>query len=113
MNTTFDSVDGALLAQPGGRIDSNTAGQFEQELLTRIEAGEARVVLDFSALDYISSAGLRVVLMAAKRTQAAQGALALCGLNESIREVFEISGFLSILTVCEGRDEALLAVTGG
>ena len=54
-------------------------------------------MLDLGRLDYISSAGLRVVLIAAKRLKSVGGALVLCTLNPSVREVFEISGFASIL----------------
>lgn len=110
MNIETETADEALIIKPAGRIDSNTAPRFEQEVLGRIDGGQSRLVLDFSDLDYISSAGLRVVLMAAKRIKPLKGALALCGMGESIREVFEISGFLTILTVCADRDEALAAV---
>lgn len=110
MNIVTETVNDILVIQPDGRIDSNTAPQFEQQVLGAVDGGQTRLVLDFSELDYISSAGLRVVLMTAKRIKPVQGALALCGMSDSIREVFEISGFLTILTVCADRDEALAAV---
>ena len=65
-----------------------------------------RFVVDFSQLAYISSAGLRVLLMAAKRVKTENGALILCGMQDHIQEVFEISGFLQILTVAGTRQEA-------
>lgn len=66
-----------------------------------------RVVIDFAALDYISSAGLRVVLMTAKRAKQGKGTLVLCGLQPHVKEVFEISGFLKILEVAPDRLAAL------
>lgn len=82
-----------------GRVDSASAGDMERALQPLfIEAGQ-KAVVDFSALDYISSAGLRVVLMVAKRAKQSQGRLLLCSLPPQVREVFEISGFLKILDV--------------
>ena len=110
MGIRSETIGGVLVVLPGGRIDSSNAGVFEQAVLGPVEAGQMRLVLDFAELDYISSAGLRVVMMAAKRLNSANGRMALCGLNESIREVFEISGFLRILTVLNTREEALAGV---
>lgn len=62
--------------------------------------------MDLEQLAYISSAGLRVVLMAAKRARRSGGRLLLCCLSPAVRELFEISGFLKILDVCADRDEA-------
>lgn len=78
-----------------GRLDTNTAPQFEQELGLD---GFNDVVLDFSGLEYISSAGLRVVLSAQKKMNG-KGSLKLCNVNETIMEVFEITGFTDILTI--------------
>ncbi|MGV6809617.1 MAG: STAS domain-containing protein [bacterium] len=96
-----------------GRLDSNTAGLFEQRVAAQLDAGIAKIVLDFDALDYISSAGLRVVLRAAKRQKMTQGQLVLCGLNKHIHEVFEISGFLPIFTISKKVDDAVRAINGG
>jgi anti-sigma B factor antagonist len=93
-----------------GRLDSNTSPQLEKELIGRVNEGSAQLVVDFTSLDYISSAGLRVLLMAAKRSKQTSGKLALCCLKDHIREVFEISGFFGILTICPSRAEAVTAV---
>lgn len=93
-----------------GRLDSNTSPQLEKELLGRVNDGQAKLVVDFTQLDYISSAGLRVLLMAAKKSKQTSGKLALCCLKEHIREVFEISGFFGILTICPSQGEAVAAV---
>lgn len=93
-----------------GKLDSNTAKGFEERLMGLIDKGNSRLVLDFGRLDYISSAGLRVLLMAAKRLKAASGRMALCGMSEHIREVFEISGFSSIFAIHGTQQESVAAV---
>lgn len=93
--------------RPKGRIDSATGPVFEKEVLQQIDEGQRRVLLDFTDLVYISSAGLRIILLAAKRMKSVGGRLALCSLNPQIAEVFEISGFSRILDVQPTRDAAL------
>jgi anti-anti-sigma factor len=92
-----------------GRVDASNAATLEQRLLALIDAGERRLVLDAAQLDYMSSAGLRVLLVAAKRL-AANGRLAIAALSDPIREVFDIAGFSSILTVYRTADEAVAAL---
>ena len=89
-----------------GSLDSTTA-PAAQKALDTVLAEAKKVVLDFTALDYISSAGLRVLLGAAKHLRGSGGALGMFGLNQSVREVFEISGFSSILSVYPSEAEAL------
>lgn len=103
--------DDVLVLAPVGRLDSSTAGVFEQTVLGHVDGGRARLVIDFDQLEYISSAGLRVLLMAAKRLRQSGGRLALCAVRPQIQEVFEISGFLSIFTVSDNQAEALRVVT--
>lgn len=110
MNIGEQLVNQAIVLTPEGRLDSNTAESFEQLVIGKINDGATQLVIDFSALDYISSAGLRVLLMAAKRIKGENGKMALCGLKDHIREVFEISGFLPILTIVDDLDAAVGAV---
>ena len=93
----------------GGHLDSNTSPQAQQALDGILAGGARKVVVDFSALDYISSAGLRVLLGTAKRLRGVEGggALRLFGLNDTVREVFQISGFSTILAVFGTEAEAL------
>ncbi len=98
-----------MLISLAGKLDSMTAQTFEQDLLGQIAQGRVRLVIDFSQLNYISSAGLRVILMAAKRIKVASGKLVLSGMQTHIREVFEISGFLTILNVLDGTNAAIAA----
>jgi stage II sporulation protein AA (anti-sigma F factor antagonist) len=96
-----------LVVCPEGQINSANAAGIEAELLGQVEKGERHVVIDFSGVDYISSAGLRVVLLLAKRLKQQAGSLVLCGMQPHVHEVFDISGFLAILTVVDTRAAAL------
>ncbi len=80
-----------------GRLDTTTAPELEKEI-TAVPAEVTLLVLDFSALEYLSSAGLRVILAAQKKMQK-QGAMQVSGVNESVMEVFEITGFSDILNI--------------
>ena len=92
-----------------GSLDSTTSPEA-QKSLDAVVAGAKKVVLDFSQLNYISSAGLRILLGAAKQLRASGGKFGMFGLNQSVKEVFEISGFSSILSVYQSEAEALGAM---
>lgn len=100
-------IDGIQILTLNGRLDSATSNGLEKSLQALFQLPGCRLVMDFAALDYISSAGLRVVLMAAKRAKQEQGRLVLCGLQPHVQQVFEISGFLKILEVVAERQAAL------
>ena len=80
-----------------GRLDTTTAPQLEEEL-KRSWDGVTELILDFQALDYLSSAGLRVIL-AAQKVMNRQGRMVVRHVNESIMEVFELTGFVDILAI--------------
>jgi anti-anti-sigma factor len=109
MDVTETRHGRTVLLEAHGRLDSNTAKAFEEKVLGSIEAEKPSMVIDLSGLDYVSSAGLRVLLMAAKRIKTAHGALALSGLKPHVQEVFDVSGFSSIFTIRPDRDAALAA----
>ena len=80
-----------------GRLDTSTAPNLEGELKESLTGVES-LILDFNKLEYISSAGLRVVL-GAQKTMSKQGEMKLVGVNDEVMEVFEITGFVDILTI--------------
>ena len=80
-----------------GRLDTTTAPQLEAEFKQNI-SGVEKLVLDFSGLDYLSSAGLRV-LLAAQKVMNKQGKMVIKNVNETINEIFEVTGFIDILTI--------------
>jgi anti-anti-sigma factor len=89
-----------------GRLDTATAKIFEDRILTRIDSGERRLVIDLRQLEYVSSSGLRVFLLAARRL-GADRKIAVCSLNGHIRRVFELVGFSSIVDICDSREAAI------
>jgi anti-anti-sigma factor len=95
-----------VVARLGGRFDANTAGEFDSWFGNQIQAGEARFVIEMTKLEYISSAGLRSLLSAAKRTKTVAGRIVLCGLSGPVAEVIEVSGFQKIFPLAETLDEA-------
>ena len=90
-----------------GNLDTNTAPEAEERLSELAREGSGKILIDFADLDYISSAGLRVLLATAKKLRGAGGNLRLCSLNEMVSEVFEISGFSTIFAVFPTEAEAL------
>jgi anti-anti-sigma factor len=112
MQISEDRIGEALVLAPVGRVDSVTSAELERIVTSRIDSGARRLVLDLSGVEYISSAGLRVLLMAAKRLKAPPAALALCGLGPGVRAVLELAGFLPLFTVEAGREQALARVGG-
>lgn len=105
-------LDGVVAVAPAGRIDTTTAPMLERHLVALLTGGERRIVVDFSGVDYISSAGLRVLLLLARRVQEANGRLALCAMGEPVRQVFHLAGFLPLFTVCDSRDAAVRQIAG-
>ena len=100
-----------VTVKAGGRIDGVNARDFENQLRETIEDGDKGVVVDLEGLSYISSAGLRAILLIAKTLSQRGAKFALCALSEPIREVFEISGFDKIVAIHNTQREALAAVT--
>ena len=90
-----------------GRLDANTSTSLEEKLLALIETDNRLFIIDCTQLDYISSAGLRVLLMAAKKLKPLDGKVALASLKDHIKEIFEIAGFLSIFKIFSGQEEAI------
>jgi anti-anti-sigma factor len=110
MDLTHEVSNGLLVVRPGSRIDSSNATAFEARCVALIAEGPHKVVIDFSGVDYISSAGLRVLLVAARSAKSQGGGLTLCGLCGNVREVIEVSGFDTLLGAHDGLSEAAAAL---
>lgn len=106
MEISTRTSNGIHIVAVAGSMDSTTSPEA-QKALDGVLAVASKVALDFTELDYISSAGLRVLLGTAKALLASGGSLRIFGLNQSVREVFEISGFSTILAVYPSEAEAL------
>ena len=101
---------GVVIVAPAGRIDSTTSAALEQHLTALLGSEARRIVVDFGEVDYISSAGLRVMLILAKRMKEASGKLALCAMRESVRQVFDLAGFVALFAIEGSRDAAVARV---
>lgn len=112
MLISHEKIDAALVVSIAGQVNSANAAGLETQLLELMEDDACQWVVDLSRLDYISSAGLRVALMLAKCIRERNGQLVLCGMRPHIYEVFDISGFLAILTVFDTREQALAQLMG-
>lgn len=97
MNIEKKLEDGALTIAVSGRLDTATAPQLDEELKASIDDVET-LVMDLTDLEYISSAGLRV-LLSAQKTMNKQGTMEVIGVNDAVMEIFEVTGFSEILTI--------------
>ena len=98
-----------VVLSPVGRLDSGSARSFESVIMQCVRRGERRMVIDFDRLDFISSAGLRALLVAAKALAADDGELVLCAMKSHIEEVLRTSGFDHLLPIKDSREAALAA----
>ena len=101
-----------VVVAPTGRIDTTTSDRFEASLVAATTGDRPRLVLDLAGVDYISSAGLRVLLATAKRLGGGKGALALCALRDPVRNVLDLAGFLPLFAVDATRESALARLAG-
>jgi anti-anti-sigma factor len=96
-----------LILEVKGRIDAVTTPKLEEECKAWIDQGEKFVVMDLGGVDYISSAGLRTILMLARKLKGIGGEIRFCGLRGMVQEVFSISGFHSLFPIFSSVSEAL------
>lgn len=96
MELTYSKLNNELIVQIKGRIDSNSAPQLEEDLMSKIK-NIKNLTLDFKSVDYISSAGLRVIL-ALQKIMADKGNMTLINVPASVKEIFDITGFSAFLS---------------
>jgi anti-sigma B factor antagonist len=99
-----------IVLGPVGRINNDTSPQFQTRLLGCVGSPGAAVLVDLGGVDYISSAGLRALMMASKQSKASNGRLAVAGLTPVVKEIFTISRFSYVVTVFETIADALAAL---
>jgi anti-sigma B factor antagonist len=90
-----------------GRLDSNTSHELEEKIFEAIKKESNQMIIDFEGLDYISSAGLRVILKASKALKRSEGSIVLCSMQDYVKEVFEIAGFDIFLPITMKMNDAL------
>ena len=107
MEISIRNKGGIAIVEMEGKLDTQTAPDAEKALAELIDEGSSQLLVNFGKLDYVSSAGLRILLATAKRLNANQGEMRLCALNGVVRDVFEISGFAKIFKIFANEAEAL------
>jgi anti-anti-sigma factor len=97
----------AAVVSVSGRIDTISASDFQRRIEEVLAQGEKKIVVDLEKLEYVSSAGLRSILIGAQKAKAAGGNLSCCALQGMVKKVFEISGFGAILRIFDSVEAAL------
>lgn len=110
MEITSDRQGAVLVVRPAGRLDATNAEELTKVLLDAFDGGGKLIVVELSALEYISSAGLRSLLVGAKRASAEGGKIVLSQPEDYVREVFDVAGFSAIFSIYDKTDEALAAL---
>jgi len=106
MDISVENQSNALVFVIKGRLDGSTAPELQETLMSQL-GGAPVIIIDCAGLDYIASAGLRVLLMATKECKKSRRSFGLCQLQEDVQEVFRISGFSSIIDTFASREQAL------
>lgn len=110
MDISEDRKADAVVLALSGKLDATTARTFEDRILGVIGSGTQRLVVDLAQLEYVRSSGLRVFLLAAKRLHSTDRKFVLCSLKEHVRQVFDLAGLSSILSIYNSRDDAIKAL---
>ena len=109
MELKEEQVGSVKIVQVKGRVDSTTSPVLGERLTGILSVAKARLVVDFSQVEYISSAGFRVLLQAGKRADEVSAKLVLCGVSGKVRQLFDLGGFLDLFSITATRDEGITA----
>ena len=107
MDITTEQAGSVITVSLKGRLDAATSKSVEEHLLSIISKGEQKLLIDLGSLEYISSVGLRVLMVAGKHAKATNGRIAMCSLQPGIAQVFMIAGFSTLFPVFDTRTEAM------
>ena len=107
MTITSTHAGDAVVLRVAGRLDGITAPEFENTCQQCITSESRRMVVDFEGVEYISSAGLRAILLAGKKVHAGGGVLGLSGLRGTVKDTLEMAGFCSLYPVYDSIEAAL------
>jgi anti-anti-sigma factor len=104
---TVGQNDIVTIVDPIGRIDTAGAGPFADQCADLIRSGARNLLIDMRQVRYISSAGIRALLITARLVDKHQGKLVLCGISPEIMRVFTMGGLTSVFTICTTRDDGV------
>ena len=107
MEISQKNNNGVEIFSVKGSLDSNTSSEFETRIYAALESGQRKLILNLEDLEYISSAGIRVMLKTTKDLKRMEGNIVLCSLQDYVREVFDIAGFDGYLNIEKNLDDAM------
>ena len=107
MEITVEEKNGVSIVKLKGRLDTGSSVLFEEHLMKLMGAKEQQIVVDFAELSFISSSGLRVLLMAGKKLKSANGNLVLSAIQDHVKDVFDVAGFTMLFSMYPSQEEAL------
>lgn len=110
MDLREDTSGDVTILEVTGRIDSTTAPVLGEKLTTSLTTPKHRLVLDLRQLEYISSAGFRILLLAGRRAEETDARLVLCSVTGKVRQLFDLGGFLDLFVISDSREEAIRAM---
>ena len=108
MEVSQENNNGIRVFRVKGSLDSNTSAEFENQIVEALEQGNRKLIFNLEDMDYISSAGIRVMLKTAKDLKRMEGSLVLCSLQDYVQEVFDIAGFDDYLNIEQDIDAAMV-----
>lgn len=107
MNVTVDKRGNTAILRCDGRLDATTSTQLEASILSVIEKEEKNLLLDFSKVEYLSSAGMRLLLSTTKKMRSVGGKLVIFAMHDDVMEIIRLAGFEQILKICHDEDQAI------
>lgn len=107
MNITKDDRKGLVVLRCEGRLDATTSPQLEDEINHLLDQERTKILIDFSGIDYLSSAGMRLLLSATKRLKNKRGKLSIFSIHEEVREIINMAGFEKVLAIYSSEEEAV------
>ncbi len=107
MNITKEELKGVIVLRCEGRLDATTSPQLEDAINQLIDQERNKIAMDFGAVDYLSSAGMRLLLSVTKRLKAKKGKLSIFGMHDEVSEIINMAGFSTILAIYSGEEDAL------
>lgn len=111
MNIDVKAAGGVSVVAVQGSIDGNTAPQAQEEILPLIQK-DCKLLLDMSTVEYMSSAGLRMMLLLYRKVSSVGGRIVLSGVSEDIKDTMELTGFLDFFTTTDTAESGLMALAG-
>lgn len=110
MDITIEDQGPIKIVRVEGRLDATTVPVLEKKLSQLIEAGHKKILVDFGRIDYLSSAGMRLLLSVTKKIKSKEGKIVMCAMNDDVMEIIKMAGFERILNIYPTEKEAIAAL---